>query len=231
MTDSYPWIMTLGAITSLFWLGLVESPSKQSKQLSSPISRIDSGLVALVLGLIGARLIFVLMYWHYFTFHVDEILQFWNGGLSWVGGAIGALIALGIFAAIKGQSFWELIDILALPATIIGFCAWFGCLMDACSYGKEATLGLITPLAPDNLGEKLNRWPVQGSGAILTLGILLLISRMRASKLPSGLLGCLSLALISATNFLLSFFRGDQAGLMFLALILIMFVIKNSETL
>jgi len=84
MTDAYPWLVTLGAIASLLWLGLVKPEPKRSKTPTSPISRIDTGLVTLVAGFLGARLGFVLMHMHYFSIHTDEIMKYWNGGLSWV---------------------------------------------------------------------------------------------------------------------------------------------------
>jgi phosphatidylglycerol:prolipoprotein diacylglycerol transferase len=211
MTDYYPWLLSMGAVATVLWLGLVEPKPKQPK---SPYLHTDAGIVSLVVGFIGARLGFVLSHLHYFSLHTEEILMFWNGGLSWVGGAIGALLGVGLFAAIKRESFWILMDSMAIPASILSFCAWFGCLMDGCAYGEQANFGFLTPLAPDNLGLQLNRWPVQGSGAIFALGFLLLLNRIRLINLTPGALGSLSLLLISGSSLLLAFFRGDQVPIL-----------------
>jgi phosphatidylglycerol:prolipoprotein diacylglycerol transferase len=211
MTDFYPWLISMGAIAVVLWLGLVEPKPELPK---SPFLHTDAGIFSLVVGFIGARLGFVLSHLHYFSLHTQEILMYWNGGLSWVGGAIGALLGLGLFAAIKKQSFWLILDSMAIPATILSFCAWFGCLMDGCAYGEQANFGYLTPLSPDNLGIQLHRWPVQGSGAILALGFLLLLNRIRPTNLPPGVLGTLSLLMISGSNLLLAFFRGDQVPIL-----------------
>ena len=209
MTDAYPWLISLGAIASLLWLGFVEGGSTPKRPSLSANVRMDTGLVSLASGFVGARLGFVLPHLHYFSMHTNEIMKFWDGGLSWVGGGVGAILGLGIFALIKRHSFWQLFDILALPAVILAFSAWFGCLLDGCAYGKPADFGTLTPLSPDNLGEQLRRWPVQSCGAILSLGSWFVLNGLRFKNLHLGILGTLSLSMISGTNLILSFFRGD----------------------
>jgi phosphatidylglycerol:prolipoprotein diacylglycerol transferase len=209
MTDAYPWLITLGAIASLLWLGFVNGVSTRKRPSLSANTRLDTGLVSLGFGFLGARLGFILLHLHYFSMHANEIMKFWDGGLSWVGGAVGAILGLGIFALIKRYSFWQLFDSLALPAVILAFCAWFGCLLDGCAFGKPADFGLLTPLSPDNFGEQLRRWPVQSCGAILSLGSWFILNRLRFKDLYLGTLGTLSLTMISGINLILSFFRGD----------------------
>ena len=169
MADSYPWLLAMGSIASIIWLGYIESRREGVESSLSPILITDAGLICLASGLIGARLGFVLIHARFFSVHTEGILKFWDGGFNWIGGAIGALISLGIYAATKKQSFWQLLDTLAIPAVIMTFSAWFGCLLDGCAFGKQAFYGLFTPLSPNNLGEQLHRWPVQGSGALLAL--------------------------------------------------------------
>jgi len=121
---------------------------------------------------------------------------------------------LGIYAAIRRKSFWLLADIVALPAVFFAFSAWFGCLLDGCAFGKQADFGFLTPQTSDNLDQQLHRWPVQSSGAILALGTLLILNTLRSKNLPPGTLGTLCLTLISGSNLLLSFFRGDQVPIL-----------------
>jgi len=209
MTDAYPWLISLGAIASLLWLGFVDGGSTPKRSSLSANVRMDIGLISLASGFLGARLGFILLHLHYFSMHANEIMKFWDGGLSWVGGAVGAILGLGIFALIKGHPFWQLLDILALPAVILAFSAWFGCLLDGCAFGKPADFGPLTPLSPDNLGEQLPRWPVQSCGAILSLGSWFVLNRLRFKNFYFGTLGTLSLSMISGINLILSFFRGD----------------------
>lgn len=48
-------------------------------------------------GLVGARVYHVLEYWAYYSSHLSQILQVWNGGLSIWGALFGGMIALFIY--------------------------------------------------------------------------------------------------------------------------------------
>lgn len=211
MSDAYPWLFTLGALASLLWLGFVEPGSKT---IYSTSTRIDAGLFGLIAGLLGARLGYVLIHLPYYATHRNEVLEIWNGGLSWAGGAIGVLLSLGVYSAVKKLSYWALLDLFALPALLFTASVWFGCLLDGCAFGKSASFGFFTPLSPDNLGDHLHRWPVQGSGAIMALISVAIVYRLQGVQLESGILGMISLVLISGCSFLLAFFRGDQVPIL-----------------
>jgi phosphatidylglycerol:prolipoprotein diacylglycerol transferase len=210
MSYAYPWLFTFGVIAGLLWLGFVEPAARRHKTSIPPVSRIDAGLSALVVGLLGARLGFVSFQSHFFSIHPEEIFKFWNGGLSWAGGVAGALLGLGLYAAVSRNPFWVLADTLALSGTFLAFTAWFGCLIDGCAYGKQANFGLLTPPSSDIFGTKSSRWPVQSMGAIVDLGILAILFHLRRKKMPEGSLACLSISFLSASHFLLAFLRGDQ---------------------
>jgi phosphatidylglycerol:prolipoprotein diacylglycerol transferase len=210
MSYAYSWLFMFGAIVGLLWLGFVEPATKRPQTTIPPISRVDAGLSALIIGLLGARIGFASFHAHFFSVHPEEFFKFWNGGLSWAGGLVGALLGLGLYALISHQSFWVLADILALPGSFLAFAAWFGCLIDHCAYGKQAEFGFLTPPSPDIFGTKTPRWPVQSMGAILNLGILGILFHLRGKKLPQGSLACLSILFVSTGNFLLAFLRGDQ---------------------
>lgn len=213
MSDIYPWFLSLGSLAGLLWLGLVDPIPQPPKPSLSPIARLDAGLSALILGLLGARIGYVLTHIAYYSHYPREILFFWKGGLTWVGGAIGAIIGLGLFAVFSRNPFWRLADILAFPVTFLAFALWFGCMLDACAYGKPADLGFLTPALEDPFGAKVKRWPVQSMGAILSLGILALLNRLQTHKFSEGVIASLSLSMIAASNFLLAFFRGDHGPL------------------
>ena len=170
---------------------------------------------ALVSGILGARLGYVLMHIQFFIDHPEDILKFWNGGLTWVGGAVGAILGLGLYALISKHRFWRLADSLALPAALFTFALWFGCMLDGCAYGKPSDFGLVTPALLDSFGTRHHRWPVQSSGAILTLIILAILDRVQSQKPAEGVIAALLLSLIATGNFILAFLRGDTVPVLF----------------
>lgn len=82
---------------------------------------IDDLLFYGVLGVVvGGRLGQVLFYEPgYYLDHPLEILAVWQGGMSFHGGFLGVLVAMGMFARKRGLGFWQLTDFIA-PLVPIG---------------------------------------------------------------------------------------------------------------
>jgi len=169
-----------------------------------------AGVVMLAAGLFMARLTFVLMHSSYYFTRPLEILTLWQGGLSGIGGFVGALVGLGIYARVTGESFTAHADALAIPAAIIASSCWFGCWLDGCAYGipLESQFPLLTGI--DMFNSDTLRWPTQAFGAIfslLSVGVLIILK----DRLPQGILGMLSLSLIATGAFVVSFYRSDPS--------------------
>ncbi|MEM7423452.1 MAG: prolipoprotein diacylglyceryl transferase [Pseudomonadota bacterium] len=75
-------------------------------------------LTWMVLGVVlGGRLGFVLFYNpSYFAAHPMEILQVWNGGMSFHGGFAGVIVATILYTRGKGMPLWQVSDAVALAA-------------------------------------------------------------------------------------------------------------------
>ncbi len=169
-----------------------------------------AGVVMLAAGLFISRLTFVLLHSSYYFTRPLEILTLWQGGLSGIGGFAGALIGLGIYARVTGESFTAHADALAIPGAIIASSCWLGCWMDGCAYGIpiENQFPLLTGI--DMFNSETPRWPTQAAGAIfslLSIGVLILLK----DRLPQGKLGMLSLSLIATGAFVVSFYRSDPS--------------------
>jgi phosphatidylglycerol:prolipoprotein diacylglycerol transferase len=215
MSDTYPWFFSLGALIGLIWLGWVDPVSRRQLTSLPAIVRVDAGLCAFIFGLLGARLGYVLMHIHFYTNNPAEILKIWSGGLTWIGGAIGAIAGLSLYTTISRRPFWRLTDTLAMPALLFAFALWFGCMLDGCAYGKSANYGFLTPTLQDIFGTRAHRWPIQSAGAIFSLGTLAILERVRLQKPAEGVIASLGLSLISAGNLLLTFLRGDPVPILY----------------
>jgi phosphatidylglycerol:prolipoprotein diacylglycerol transferase len=175
---------------------------------------LDSGLAALGSGVLGARIGFVIAHWDYYFSKPVEILWFWEGGLSWIGGALGATTGLYLYTAFTRRSFWTLADALAIPSALMASSSWMGCLLDGCAYGRQSQASFFTPPISDMFGGQSTRWPTQAVGAIYCLVVLAAIYGLRSRKLPPGFLASSSLSLIAAGALALSFTRGDPVLLL-----------------
>ncbi|HEY47793.1 MAG TPA: prolipoprotein diacylglyceryl transferase [Anaerolineae bacterium] len=218
MQNAFPLIFTLGVMVSLLWLGLSGtnrvSASRISARTSLPVARIDAGLTALAVGLISARIGFVALHWEYYASKPFEILWFWQGGLSWVGGALGAILGLGLFCVLTRHPFWPLADTLALPGMVIALASWSGCLADGCAYGRALDSPLWASPTPDMFGSRIPRWPTQMVGVVYSLLALVLLYWLAGLISKPGVLACISLSMIAAGAFALSFTRSDPIMLL-----------------
>lgn len=202
MGGAFPTLITLAVMAGLLWLAV--RPTKGP--VGAPL---DAGLCALVGGLVGARLGYVLTHTAAFADQVAEILWTWQGGLSGPGAIAGALAGLSLYAALTRRDLWSLADALAAPAASLSLAAWAGCLLDGCAYGRGLAPGPLAPASTDLFGWSIPRWPTQTVGALLSLAALAVLIALGGQRWPAGLLACLALAMISGAALALSFTRAD----------------------
>ena len=217
MNQAYPLLFTLGALAGLAWLAFVD-PRRRTRDTrrdpdAAALVRVDAGLAALAGGLIGARLAYVAAHASYFTAHLDQAVRFSSGGLSWVGGALGALAGLLAAAALHHSSPWPLADALAIPAAVLAMAAWSGCLLDGCAFGRPLTSSALAALGSDFYASRIPRWPTQIVGLLAAAGLALGLLVLEARSLPVGWPASAALLGLGATALALSFARGDPVPL------------------
>jgi prolipoprotein diacylglyceryltransferase len=217
MSHSYPILFALGTLAGLGWLLLMD-PQRRAKAVrrdpdAAALLRLDVGLAALATGLVGARLGYVAAHAAYFANHLGEAILLSAGGLSWVGGALGAMTGMAALAAFRRSSAWALADALAIPAALLAAASWTGCLIDGCGFGRPLPAGVPSPFASDFFNSRLPRWPTQLLGALACFSLALGLLALEPRGLRPGLLACLTLAGLGLTALALSFTRGDPLPL------------------
>ncbi len=105
-------VMYLLAFSGGWWLArqrAAKTDSGWSKE------QIDDILFYFVLGaVLGGRLGYTLFYgWSDFIADPLSLLRVWEGGMSFHGGLIGVLIAMGLFARHQGKTFFQTTDFIA----------------------------------------------------------------------------------------------------------------------
>lgn len=137
---SYGILLMLAFLTGV-WRGYAVARSQRSRGgRINPDDVLDLGLWATVMGVIGARLLFVLIGWHSYRQHPADILKVWEGGLSFHGGLILATLA-GIILCLRRR-----IPVLAMadicgPSVMIAYAVGrVGCFLNGCCYGAPTTM-------------------------------------------------------------------------------------------
>jgi phosphatidylglycerol:prolipoprotein diacylglycerol transferase len=137
---------------------------------------IDDLLFYGVLGvIIGGRLGQVLFYepLHYLR-NPLEILMVWKGGMSFHGGLLGVIVALGVWARLRGRTFFEVTDIVA-PCVPTGLMVGrIGNFINGELWGRVAPVDLPWAMGFPGAGDLLPRHPSQLYQS-LTEGLLLFV--------------------------------------------------------
>jgi len=187
-----------------FALGLWRAMRVGPKYRVAPERIYDLALVALLSGVVGARLAYVLL--NHETETLRDLPAVWNGGLSFHGGVVFAVAAAAIYARLTRLSFWSCADLLA-PSVAIGYAfARIGCFLNGCCYGAPTSLpwgvsfhehGAVT--APSH--------PTQIYASFASLLIFLILTRLEKLGRAPGFVFIGYLGLYSIYRFLIEFLR------------------------
>jgi len=169
-----------------------------------------------ILGLIGARALYVWENFKFFSGKLIHVFFITEGGISQWGGLFGAALGAYIWARRASISYLKLVD-AGGAATMIGLAIGrIGDVINGEHHGTPTTLPWgVQYVNPDTLGEpgKVVH-PEVAYEMLLTIGLLALLlpfhQRLKA-RLPDGVLGLIYLGLYALGRFWLSYFRTDPA--------------------
>jgi phosphatidylglycerol---prolipoprotein diacylglyceryl transferase len=152
-----------GAALGMVNLALRSKPARVDTAL-------NSGIIFLISGLMGARAGYILLHIEYFSANPTEIPLFWKGGLSWIGCAAGLIFAAAIIPKmfqIPLASAYDQMIALSIP---LSAAAWLGGWLTGVGYGpllSPPTWPGLTSL--DETGSLAVRLPLQIICAILII--------------------------------------------------------------
>jgi len=178
---------------------------------------VDDMLFYGVFGVIlGGRLGYILFYKPgYYLLHPLEMLELWQGGMSFHGGFLGVLIALWFFARSRGKRWLEVTDFVA-PLCPLGLAAGrLGNFINGELWGRPTTLpwGMVFPQV-DNVPRHPSQLYEFGLEGLLLFAVLwVYASRPR----PMGAVSGLFLLGYGTARFVAEFAREPDNFLGFLA--------------
>jgi phosphatidylglycerol---prolipoprotein diacylglyceryl transferase len=210
-------LMYLLGFGAAWWLGL-----RRIKQGSAPVTRqqFDDLVFLAVLGVIlGGRLGYVLFYkpGHYLA-HPLEIFYVWQGGMSFHGGLLGVILAMGFAAWRQRVDYLRLMDFVA-PLCPLGIAAGrLGNFINGELWGRvtDVPWGMVFRNAGPDPRHPSQLYQFAGEGLVLFCILWWYSSKPR----PRGRVSALFLVGYGVLRFLAEFARepDDYLGLLALGL-------------
>jgi len=181
---------------------------------------VDIGIYCGVAGLLGARLWDVFFFdWDYYSSHLTEILNVWQGGMAIQGGIFLGVLTGIIYCKRHKLDTLHFMDVLA-PAIILGQ-ALGRCanLLNGDAFGSPTgdSFGIVYPsttLAYHTYGMQ-PLWPAEIWEGQIDVVIFALLLIFRAFPHGRGQCFALYVMLYSTARFFLEFLRGDYTNLVF----------------
>lgn len=184
---------------------------------------LDSALVVLVSGFVGARLLHIVYEEPtYYLENLWRIFYFWQGGYVFFGGALLAFLSVYGWAKRQALSFSHLLDLYA-PVVILGYgLGRIACLLAGCCHGRACDLAWAIRYpagveAPAGLA--LHPAPIYASLWASAHFFVLLFLEARYSprnnsqySLAPGQLFYFALLMHGVGRIVMEYFRGDPRG-------------------
>lgn len=204
-----------------FLLGLWRASRICKRYKITPEQVMDACVLVLLSGIVGARLLFLLLTvpkegWGVFS----SVFRIWEGGLSFHGGLIGAIIAIAIYIRVKRIRFFDIADLLAPSLAIAYAFARIGCFLNGCCYGVATMLPWAVRFHDPVTGElTAPSHPAQLYAFAINLVIFGILTRIERLKPARGVIFFSYLVLYSTYRFIIEFIRkGVTAQVMFAGL-------------
>jgi phosphatidylglycerol---prolipoprotein diacylglyceryl transferase len=127
----------------------------------APISKInpdrlvDLTFWCLLVGFLGARILFIITRWDSFMNDPISIFKVWEGGLVFLGGPIAVVPFLIGYVRKYKMPLWKVLDICSIGLVIAHAFGRLGCLMAGCCYGKPTGTSFGIRLYSDLVDKQL----------------------------------------------------------------------------
>jgi phosphatidylglycerol:prolipoprotein diacylglycerol transferase len=214
-------ITYLVAFGLFLWLGRLRVAQPQNAAAGWRPGDVEDLLFFGVLGVVlGGRIGYVLFYKpDYYAQHLLEVFAVWKGGMSFHGGLLGVIVAMAVFARLRGRRFLEVTDLIA-PCVPTGLASGrAGNFINGELWGRVADPSLPWAMVFPQSGVAVPRHPSQVYQFLLE-GLLLFVLLWLFARRPRRL-GEVSAAFLvgyGILRFVAEYFREPDSFLGLLAL-------------
>ncbi len=184
---------------------------RQQDPAINPDSILDVGIWMIGLGVVGARLLFVLLEWPTYRADPASILKVWEGGLSFHGGLIGGFVALIGYCLLKRISILKVADIFA-PSVMIAYAIGrVGCFLNGCCYGAPTSLPWGVRFHDENI-LTVPSHPTQLYATALSLVFFAVLVWMEKRRAYYGQIACWYILFASVERFVMEIWRAGTTS-------------------
>ncbi|MBI3996559.1 MAG: prolipoprotein diacylglyceryl transferase [Candidatus Omnitrophica bacterium] len=205
---SYGAMLVLGFLTTT-WLACRFARQVPAASVAITAEQVvDFSCFALLGGIVGGRIFYVILRWEEFARDPLEIVALWHGGLVWYGGFIGGIMAGWLYVRAQRLDFLRVLDQF-MPFVALGHAIGrVGCFFNGCCYGKTTTLwcGVWFP------GHEQAVLPTQLFEAGGLLVLFLILRRLQSPsnlRSPGTVFGAYLIG-YGLLRCVIEWFRGDQ---------------------
>ncbi len=206
--NTYGVLLVIGILVSWFFL------LRLAKHENINPVQIEYLLIWIIAsGLLGARLLYIIVEWEMFLESPKDTL-FSSAGLVFYGAFIAGT-SVGIWRIKKmGLDLWKTLDVFAVTIPLMYIFGRIGCFANGCCYGRESHSWLGMMFHPDSLAGAAGVpvIPIQLFSAGMSLLLFLVLWRIYKNKKYDGEIVTGFFLLYGVTRFVIEIFRGDPRG-------------------
>ena len=169
---------------------------------------VDLTIVILIFGVLGARLLYVLLNLSFYLANPIEIIMLSKGGLVWYGGFFSGIAAMAVYLRIHKLGFWPVVDLIVPYVALAQSFGRIGCFLNGCCYGIKVNPGF--PFAVTFPCEDFLRFPAQLISAALLFIIFVILLIWQDRRRFVGEIALAYCVLYSSKRFIMEFLRGDN---------------------
>lgn len=156
-------------------------------------------------GLVGARLFYIFLNWHFFKEYPLEMIMVQKGGLAWQGALILGTLSGLLYVYLKKLPLLLVLDLCAPYIALGHSIGRIGCFLNGCCYGRPVSWGIYFPLHEARLH------PTQLYDSAGLLLIFLVLKKYQGRVKWQGCVFALYMILASGLRFGVEYFRADHA--------------------
>jgi phosphatidylglycerol:prolipoprotein diacylglycerol transferase len=157
-----------------------------------------------VSGIIGSRVLYVLLNAGFYLRNPLEIIMLQHGGMAWFGGLIFGGSTAVILIKKNKMDLLKILDLLSPFVALGQAIGRIGCLLNGCCYGRESEFGLYFKVFDKIL------IPTQLYSSLLLILIFLFLRFRQDRKHATGEIFISYLFLYSLKRFFIEFLRNDS---------------------